>query len=71
MATVAFWPSSTETVFLNRADPGRLRSAGICIFTGGGAAENGIPFVWSICRLGPFRWKRDSWKSADFQESPI
>ena len=35
----------TDTVFLNRADPGRLRSAGICIFTGGGAAENGIPFV--------------------------
>jgi hypothetical protein len=23
MATVALWPSSMETVFLNRADPGR------------------------------------------------
>ena len=37
MAAAALWPSSAETVFLNRADPGRLRPAGICIFTGGGA----------------------------------
>ena len=35
MAAIALWPSSAETVFLNRADPGRLRPAGICIFTGG------------------------------------
>ena len=45
MAAIALWPSSAETVFLNRADPGRLRPAGICIFTGGSAAENGIQCV--------------------------
>ena len=45
MAAALLWPSSVETVFLNRADPGRLRSAGICVFTGGAAAENGIQFV--------------------------
>ena len=45
MAAAALWPSSAETVFLNRADPGRLRPAGICIFTGGAVKENGIQRV--------------------------
>ena len=45
MASAALWPYSAETVFLNRADPGRLRPAGICIFTGRDAAENGIQRV--------------------------
>ena len=45
MAAALLWPSSAETVFLNRADPGRLRSAGICIFTGGAVKENDSQFV--------------------------
>lgn len=45
MAAVALWPYSAEIWFRTRANPDRLWSAGICIFTGGAVKENGVQFV--------------------------
>ena len=70
MASALLWPSSAETVFLNRADPGRLRPAGICIFTGGGRSGKRHSVCLKHLPVGTFPVKKGFLKIRRFSGIP-